>query len=368
MMAFLMLFLLLYGGAKSLGIYAAITAITAPISMFCVFRYIESIALSQSKSKSFLTSLSAAIMLYIVMAPPIFYLIRDNIGDYFSAFILFLFKPLEMIHDFYIVYLSSEKLYKKAILSMSAKFIVFLVICVLGFFYLHWSVIHVVCLALFLSYFSILLILDIPYIRKVKIEHVGLLDIHRYVIENVRHGIANAMISINSVMPRYFFMFVGDLKMLGIFTFIYQMSATCVNVIQYPMSIRANDISNFIFKKYYFVNGFFKISLIFVLLYIFSLNYILHNGDDKLILFFLLFIFISFVMMLLRGALFSSLIAIKKDKVMNKYIFLSGVFSLICVVIFKYSILSYDVLSIACIYVVLSVSISSMLALRKLVN
>lgn len=250
LMGYVIAFLSFFGGLSELGSYSAVTSVTAPLAMFFMFRYVEWIALSEDKALAFSVSVSIAVTGFVVFSPIVFYLLSGVVDSGLFLFLMLAFKPLELFSDFYVAMLVSRGERRAAFFSIVLKLsgVIFISTVALLFGFENFPL--VVAVALFASFLFVFLFYDLPCVVRNKIFILyGKSSAIEYLGRNFMFGVQGLLISFNSVAPRYYLIAVGDMRLLGLFTLIYQIAASIVNVIQYPISIKISGIRNFLLSK-----------------------------------------------------------------------------------------------------------------------
>lgn len=185
-----------------------------------------------------------------------------------------------------------------------------------------------------------------------KLKKVNFSILVAYTRSNYSYGITSMFMSLNTLIPRYFYIVIGDTKGLGFFTILYLFASTAVNVLQYVFSIKANYIEKIYSTNEKTIKYIIHIVSILMLLLFINLNYF--------ILIFLSFI-LMFLFMTIRGGLIT--ISIVHDKKFK--INISMIYGMVIALIFSYSMFyinnnTFDISSSA-FYICLSSWITSII-------
>lgn len=373
LMAYVLFFLFFFGGLSQVGIYSAITAVTAPLAMFCSFRYVEWIALHENKSYGFSLSVSAASVIYMLLAIPSFFVMQLFVDDWRLLFLLFIYKLIEMICEFYMALLASRgEVYASAI-SVCARFILVAVLSLTGVALGFEDGLWIIIGALLISYAIVFIFLDMPRLMKENDFIIcDIASLFSYVVSNFRYGLLGAAVSVNSVLPRYFFTYLGDMKVLGLFSLVYQVAATVVNVAQYPVSIGASHIKAYFQENY----RFFRFSIVAVAVFALAIlsvctlpslnqhNWIGGKFYNYLVL--ALCAGAMFIFLMYRGILFSVAIASGGAKHLQWLVLVAGGFALLTMSVVWYLSLVSSSFLIGCLYVSFSSFFSALLVFREI--
>lgn len=252
LMGYVMLFLTVFGGLQDVGSYSAVTAMTAPVAMFLMFRYVEWIALAGNKVAAFSVSVLVAVGGFIVAAPLI-YAVLSGVTEN-GVFLVFLiaWKPLEIFGDFFISYLISCGDKRGAIRSVVCKLLGVVALSMLGVLAGFDNFPLLISWALFLGFVFVVVFHDLRIVRRKKsFVMPGWRGIVDYVRSNFKFGLLGVLVSVNSLVPRYYLMAAGDIAMLGLFSLLYLVAASAVNLLQYPISLKAAEIKNFFCDRIY---------------------------------------------------------------------------------------------------------------------
>jgi hypothetical protein len=348
-----LLFIWWQGSIEEVGIFSGITAVITPIVSLSHYRYVEYISTSKSKLLALSTAISSSVSTYIVISlivVPIFIYIY---GNTLTIALIWFYKLFELITDIYIAYLSvigKEKTIKIMILQR-------LLLLVIGFSCL--TVINNIYNINLLLYIAFLLCLVFTFsflfdFRKVNFKY-KFKDALNYTNDNIGYGLSSLTISINSLLPRYLYIYTGDNKTLGIYSIIYLLSANLVNLIQYPISIYATRFNDFVSKN--------KLKIITLSLTIcFAISPILYVFESYNYIFYMFSMSLIFLSLLLRAMLITSLVVMNLKIKVLKVLVMSLSFSFIGIIIIRLSLgdsfrledgIFYTILS-GCIAVLLS--------------
>lgn len=331
LMVYVLFFLFYFGGLSEVGIYSAITAVSAPLAMFCSFRYVEWIALHENKEYGFSVSVVSGVLLYFLLAIPAFMILRNFVSDWLILLLLIAYKLIEMIGEFYITLLVSKGDIVGAGVSVCARFTLVLIFSILGLALGFESKLWVIVIALFASYTLVLLLIDMPKMLRMRyFVSFSIRDIYLYVVANFKYGLLGAMVSINSTFPRYFLTYVGDMKLLGLFSLVYQVAATVVNIAQYPVSVGISRIRIYLQGRYHLLQFASIVITVFVLALLGgsglpALNQ--HNWLSNSFTGYLMLLFFAasmFVFLMFRGVIFSLAIALESARHLQWIVLIAG--------------------------------------------
>lgn len=321
-MSISLLFIWWQGSLEEVGVFSGITAIVTPIISFSHYRYVEYLSTSKNKhlalSTTISSSLSTYIVIVIIIAPVYIYIY----GSFFTVLLMCVYKCFEMLTDIYIAYLSITKnnlVIKKIVFTrLICIFIGFSCLVVLSF---NYNIDILFCVALLLSMiFAFLFIFDF---RKVGFIYDRKKTL-KYVHNNVSYGLSSLTISINSLLPRYFFIYTGDNNTLGIYSIVYLFSANLVTLIQYPISIYASHFNNLVSK-----NNFLLIVVSLVVAFIISPSlYFFESYDYFFYIFSMILIFVSLI---LRAILITSVVFLDLNLKVVKILLISLTISFIII-------------------------------------
>lgn len=364
LMIYVIGFIFYFGGLKELGIYSAITAVTIPLTVFASYRYIEWMALEPNKNDAFLIASSSAVLTYIFFvffATPIFYSIHN---DFFTMFFLIIYRPLELVSDIYVSFLVGIQKKSLAAISILSKFFLVIVISFLLKIFSKLDAVQLVALSVFLSYLSVFSFFDVPVmLHKRYLQRISFTNIRLYLKDNYHYGFLNTMVTLNSVIPRYYLTYIGSMESLGLFSFLYQISATLVNLIQYAVSIKIQSISKFMLENFYILSRIAAVLmvLILVLLFVFikqPYNYASLIKENYLWSFFI--ISGMFVFLMYRGLLISIFITIEKGGRMNIYFFSAGLLAATLILPFIIFNIIESSIALSVVFVMMSCYITSL--------
>ncbi len=251
-MAFVLLFLTVSGGLSDVGTFSAATAVTAPIAMFLVFRYVEWISLATDPVKAFSESTSVAITGFILACPFIYWGLAGWIRDHLFIKLLLIYKPFEIISDLIVTLHAARNKRLIALISAYVRLFGVIALSILFVYGLKIKPLHGVVVALLTSYVTTFLLYDMPILRRFGLFILpNASESVNYIRFNFSYGLLNLAVTLNSSMPRYFLAFQQDLKSLGLYSLLYQVAATGVNIIQYPLSIKVKAVYRLIRENIY---------------------------------------------------------------------------------------------------------------------
>lgn len=243
-------YLALAGGLQAVGEFSAVMSVLSPIAMFSVFRYVESIGVSEDKADAFSTSLCASLTIYLLGAiflflPMVFFM--DFGLEKEIIFTLIFFKALEMLNDHGNAYLTSSG---QTFLATTSNIIKLFGVVALSLFFgfiLEYSPVITISLSLFLSFFLAIIFFDsMLWVSKVRFGGRDGRRLSGYILENYQYGFVSLLASVNSNVPRYFLMTFSSLEVLGLFSLIYLVASASVNVLQYLVSVKIDIIRVFL--------------------------------------------------------------------------------------------------------------------------
>lgn len=292
-MAYCLLYLLLRSGFEAVGVFAAVTAIVAPIVSFSQFRFIEYISLKDNKKNAFSVSLVASLSVFIALAVLCLFLYKILTISLSLLILMILYKFFELFTDIYVSFLSVNRDIKSATEVVISRIILFFILTI-GLLFFNFSSNEslvkslLYCLCVTYSSLSLYNLLKI----KISIEPKAVLS---YIVENYSYGVMSVLVSLNSLLPRYFFIYNSNYKVLGIFSIIYLVSSNVVNLLQYPISINADKIK-IIFDR-------LNLKILFIIFTIFGscMLFIEFYSDFNVILFYVVSISAMFSILLFRG-------------------------------------------------------------------
>ncbi len=224
----------------TLGAYSAMVALTAPICMFLMFRCAESISLAHDKKREFSLLLTGSVTIFLALGPLFFLAGRSlGVGPIFCLLIL-AFKPLEMIAELTNTAFIARKSEYWATRSCLARVAGVVLLTNLLDITVQLAPLITVGLSLLFTYSAVFLLHDLPRLRSSDLlELFGVNALLNYVKRNFGLGALNFTISFNSSLPRYVLAEQSGLAALGTFALMYQIAATLVNILQYPVSLNA---------------------------------------------------------------------------------------------------------------------------------
>lgn len=373
LMAYVLLYLSYFGGLNSVGVFSAITAVTGPLAMFASFRYVEWMALHGDKNYAFSISISAAIFIYFILALFAYFILIKIDCDLVVLLLLVTYKPFEMIGEFYASSLISKGDVNGAVLSVVSRLILIIIFSLLGLLYKFGSVLLIIAASLIVSHIFVLALNDFPkIIRKRHFVVITVHDILGYISNNFKYGLLSAIISFNSSLPRYFLTYIGDMEILGLFSMIYLVAATAVNILQYPVSVKIVQIRDYLIGNLYLIRLVFLIqSVVLLFLLILSGAPYLNIHDWRSysnINLILLFVSISFmfVFLMFRGILFSLSIALNLASNLQWLTLCSSILAVFVLSGLRFFEHVDSNLIISCLFVSMSSYFSSIIVIYKL--
>lgn len=242
------LFIAIFGGVIELGRFSAVGAILSPLTMFVTFRYIELIGISSDKAKTFTDLVVSAFSIYFILAV----VIGIGVGVYHSNeirlhdyFLMVVYKSVELFGDMLAVVLIQIKRGRDAARVALYKMGIVFILSMILHFYIGLSILNAIYISLIVGFLAVFLLVEIGLCKKYNlITYGGRGDIFRFIKLNYSLGLFNALMSLNSVIPRYYILYFGDLRQLGIFSLIYQISSVSVNFLEYAAGIYVKKIAN----------------------------------------------------------------------------------------------------------------------------
>lgn len=343
------LFLWIHGGFGGIGEFAAVTAIIAPLGVFSQFRYVEYIALNENKKIALYCSLYSSLIIFLILSFG-FLIIQEVFFGFSFLFLLAIFyKLFEMFFEFQNAYFVSINKISYAIWINIFRIInIVLMYLIYTFFFLEYNSL------LYCFSFLILSNLILFIFSGVKFFKIDAKTLISYIKLNYSYGFTSMFVSLNSLVPRYFYMAVGDSKGLGIFTIIYLFSSTSVNIFQYLFSVKVKYLEGLYLSKKHTIK---KITLFLILLPLF---FIYINESYALIV---MSFFLMFVFMLIRGALITVNIVWAEKSKINMSVIIGMVVSflviLLCILIYQEEIN----IGLASFYICLSSWVTAMVLL-----
>jgi hypothetical protein len=159
---------------------------------------------------------------------------------------LIFYKPLEMTSDMLVVAYTSNGNRRSGLVSVYSKLLLVIIFTTCSVYIFHWDPLKCAAGSLLTSYAIVLLCYDLKLVHNKNMwSKVDYMEIKGYVSENVGYGTLNLLMSLNSSMPRYFLIYQSNMAKLGLFSLLYQVAATTVNVMQYPISVKVRGVSEF---------------------------------------------------------------------------------------------------------------------------
>lgn len=362
-MAYGLLYLLLRSGFEAVGIFAAVTAVVAPIVSFSQFRFVEYISLKEDKKEAFSVALIASLSIFITIAVLCLFLYKFITISLSLLSLMIFYKFFELFTDIYVSFLSVNQNINAAtevVISRVVLFFIFTIGLLFFDFSNDYSLVRglLICLCLTYSILSLYNILKIKFIIKFKL-------VVTYISENYSYGIMSVLVSLNSLLPRYFFIYSNNYKVLGIFSIIYLISSNMVNLLQYPISINAHKI------KILFDRLNLKILFYFSLIFLIFLIFLIYYSDLSVFLFYTVSVLAMLSILLLRGFYITYSITNNIKSKISFSIILSSIFAFILIFAFSYLSGSEFTIKDAVLYVLISSFITIILNSlynRELVN
>lgn len=353
-MAFVLFFLLFKGNSESVGYFAGVTTIVAPLVMYCQYRYLEYLSLSDDKGKAFSVSLYASLLSFVILG--LVLLLGASFFDVSLKLLglMLLYKFFEQFADIYIAYLSVTKQMKQAFHAVAIRVggvvILALIIYFLDFEqnivlveYMLWALLFVYGFAFIVNYLQAR-----PAIR--------ILESKAYIVEHYSYGFTSIFVSLNSLMPRYFFIMQGNYSALGIFSIIYLLASNFVNILQYPISLKSTQIKSILDRRNYVLYVGSIACFTMGALVVFVLDFTNYVSIVLGVLF-------MFMMLLIRGVYFTYSVANNLKHKVNFAVILSAIFATLVIIGLIYYFKTYG-LSQAMFYVIFSAFITSSLLAR----
>ncbi|WP_156099027.1 hypothetical protein [Oligella urethralis] len=246
LMAFILFYLLFKDGSEAVGYFSGITTTVAPLVMFSQYRFAEYLSLAKEKRLAYQVSLTSSLMTYCLFGSIMFIIaIFFNI-DIKLLTLMLLYKFFELYSDIYIAYLSIIKQFKKAFFAVSIRVFSVLVFSIIVFFVEFDSSVALVETILTILFLVYAITFFVNFVHEgPKLQFVG---VKGYVVCNYSYALTSIFVSLNSLVPRYFFMFYGNYSGLGVFSIIYLLSSNSVNILQYPISLKSDEIKKVLNK------------------------------------------------------------------------------------------------------------------------
>lgn len=297
------LFLWFYGGFGGIGDFAAITAIIAPLGVFSQFRYIEYITLAKNKKEGLYFSLYSSLIVFLILSL-VFILMQVCFFEFSILYLLaIIYKVFEMFFEFQNAYfVNIEKISNAIWINL------FRILGVILLFVFYPILFSDVDYLLFCFLFLITSNMVLSFFSGLEFRKIKLSAIMSYVNSNYSYGFTSMFMSLNSLVPRYFYMFIGDSKGLGIFTVLYLFASTSVNIFQYLFSVKAKYL-----EKLYsaHLRNIKKVALVFV----FPLIFLFQDFNFYVVV--ILSFLLMFVFMLIRGAVITVNVVWGKKSLIN---------------------------------------------------
>jgi hypothetical protein len=361
--AFALIFLTLAGGLESVGRYSSVTAVTAPLVMFLSFRNVEWMSLSSDKKMAFSTAVSVAFVGFSFAAPLVYVEMDPLIGDNYFLASLLVFKAIEIISEMLVVVYTTSGFKKMALISIYAKLACAALLSVTFVFILKMQVLRGVAAAMLVSYLGVISIYDYKNIRSMSLFSVPRLgSFIEYVRKNFGYGALNMAISVNSSMPRYFLIYRADMTSVGAFSLMYQIAATMVNVIQYPVSVKVVRVSAMV-EKWVRPIKVAILSVGIIAIVTLTITSMLTDGGastrfGRWLLYGLL-IALMFLPLVIRGGVLTAAIGCGKTRRLYGVVVVSMATAVISAVIFKLIVSGQSDLYACVVYVVISSCVSA---------
>ena len=312
-MASIFLFLWIKLGIAGIGEFATYATILAPIVMFSQFRYIEYINSAntyQDKVNRFFNALLSSqtvLSVLLIILYVFFALTYESI-----LIILFagLYKFFELFTDIYVAFLVSVEDVRKAFKVVFLRlFFITTSLVILFFIDLNINLILSVYCLLFIVY-CLCFFYDSLIFSKIKSSENSKIFI--YIKNNFLYGFNSLLISLNSLAPRYFFIYFNDKNGLGLFTIVYLMASTSTTLMQFLISTKVRFIEDFInknYKKYFIINFFIALFCI--------VSYLLISVVESKLYLFIFYYLIMLISLLLRGVNLTAAVSKNMKYIMN---------------------------------------------------
>ena len=343
-MGLIFLYLWINDGFEGVGEFAALMAIIAPIGVFSQFRYIEFISIAENKENAFKISYTSSLIVFTFFISIFLLFVFISGWGLYLYILAILYKYQEMYFEFKNAYSVSLNDRINALRMNALRIVgVFLL------FLLDYSIgidNYLLFAFLFLNFYNFIVII----FNKFDFSSIDLRSSLGYVKDNYYYGISSMLISLNSLIPRYFFIYLGDKKSLGIFTIIYLVSSTSVNLFQYLFSVKSELVFNIVINKSKIIK--------FLLVSLLPLAFFMLFMVDQYLVLFSSF-FLMFIFMLIRGLIITSSVVYGLKSKINYSVILGMILSIILSFlsyIFNSEFLNF---SVASFYVVLSSCITS---------
>lgn len=346
-------YLYLVNGFDLIGEYSALTSIMAPIVTFSLYKYLELMNITHKDKKFFFVSevLPSTIITFVCGGVLVQFLnIFLKIFDPYVFLIFFLVKYLDLRFELVVGYFSSYKNYKYVLKQNIFRISFFWATGL--YFYLNGYEINLKQ-TLFIYLFSQLPVyLYEVYNVRPKFNYNLIVE---YLVVSFKYGVLNTVVSLNSLVPRYFIMYFGDKKSLGIYTILHLFSSNFVNIMQYPLSIYCDKMN----RRIGFDVG---LKLILPIFLVFIMGFFLLSLDENYLTLFLFFVLVL-VSFLIRGVFVT--ISVVRNVDLNFYMILSIVISypLIYVLITLFQFNNFILLG--CLYILFSNFIFMILSGKK---
>ena len=309
-----LLFIWWQGNIEEVGIFSGITAVVTPIIAFSQYRYVEYLSKNKNKHLALSTIISSSSVTFILVVSIVASIYIYIYGNFITVVLMCLYKYFEMLTDIYIAYLSIKKnnhMIKRMVVTRLSIIIVgFLFLLFLNIWYsinIIFSISLLLCLV-----FAILFILDFSK----AVFKFNSKDNLYYIKNNIGYAFSSLTISLNSLLPRYLFIYTEDDKTLGIYSIIYLFSANLVTLVQYPISIYASYFNNFASKNQLPI---LLVSLLVALVVSPSLYFF----DDYDYYFYIVSMILIFISLLLRAVLITSIVFIELNLKVLKILMMS---------------------------------------------
>jgi hypothetical protein len=373
--ASVLLFLTVAGGLKEVGIYSSATAVTAPIATFLIFRSVEWISMSESYAKAFSIATVFAAGSFLLASPVVYLILEKWVQDFLFLKLILLYKPLEIISDMLMIVYTASGNKRLALYSIYSKFSLAAALTFIFIRISHISPLRSAAFALLIAFFAVILCYDWRNIRQKKLyASMEAKEVFAYVKGNIGYGFLSMAVSVNSSMPRYFLISQSDMSKLGLFSLLYQLAATLVNILQYPISIKVAKVSGFIkshaveIKKYVS-----SLMLIFVMAAVVAMA--AYHGEKDIFMMrefrwvlYPAIICLMFVFLLIRGIMVTAVIGLRKGDMLYAIIIGSIVLSALMSTLFLEFSGKWAGIVTCGLYVILSSSITTWLLLNRVIR
>lgn len=358
LMGYVVFFVLFFGGAYQVGVFASVASFFAPLVMFSNFRYVEYISCSDSVKKATLTALITSIFVFL-SAVICFFVVKSKFGIFPEVsdslfFVFVIYKILEQTADFFsTAFIVKKHLKFVAALAVLRFFLFFVLSLLLNVFFGESDFLICVVVALVFSYFICFVIDVIFFVSDYDGGVINFFEIFEYVSNNFGYGFLSMAISFNSSLPRYFLNYTGKMEILGIFSVVYQIAATVVNVFQQAVGIHGRRVSVFLKENLFLLYGSGVALFCFYGLFLLKMKGLVLFDDLIAHVLNGVFCFFMIAALLLRGWSLTAAVIVG-GRGLQKFVFLSSVFSILSLSYAKVFFLGWSDLSLSYSFVVFS--------------